>query len=74
VGMDLEYKEKTIFTTPWGAFMYDTIPFCLINAREKFQRDMEITFLGDKDRFIVIYLDAMNLFSRKYENDINNFR
>jgi hypothetical protein len=25
-------KEKTTFTTPWGTFMYDIIPFGLMNA------------------------------------------
>jgi hypothetical protein len=25
-------KEKTAFTTPWGTFMYDKMPFGLMNA------------------------------------------
>jgi hypothetical protein len=30
-------KEKTTFTTPWGTFMYDMIPFGFINAGATFQ-------------------------------------
>jgi hypothetical protein len=29
-------KEKTAFTTPWGTFMYDKMPFGLMNARATF--------------------------------------
>ena len=32
VAMDLEDRKKTTFTTPWGTFMYDKMPFGLINA------------------------------------------
>jgi hypothetical protein len=31
VAMHLEDRENTTFTTPWGTFMYDKIPFGLIN-------------------------------------------
>jgi hypothetical protein len=30
-------KEKTAFTTPWGTFMYDKMPFRLMNTRATFQ-------------------------------------
>ena len=26
-------QEKTTFTTPWGTFMYEKMPFGLMNAR-----------------------------------------
>jgi hypothetical protein len=29
-------REKTSFTTPWGTFMYDKMPFSLMNAGENF--------------------------------------
>jgi hypothetical protein len=36
VEMHLDDREKTTFTTPWGTFMYDKMPFGLINARRNF--------------------------------------
>jgi hypothetical protein len=50
-------QEKTIFTTPWGKFMYAKMPFGLMNAGATFQRAMDIAFADEKDKFIVIYLD-----------------
>jgi hypothetical protein len=34
VAMHLDDREKTTFTTPWGTFMYEKMPFGMINARE----------------------------------------
>jgi ribonuclease HI len=59
-----EDREKTTFTTPWGTFMYAKIPFGLMNAGETFQRAMDIAFIGEKDQFVVIYLDDITVFSR----------
>jgi hypothetical protein len=59
-----EDREKKAFTTPWGTFMYAKIPFGLMNAGETFQRAMDIAFIGEKDQFVVIYLDDITFFSR----------
>ena len=57
--MHLDDREKTNFTTPWGTFMYDKILFGLMNAGATFQRDMDIAFVGEKEKFVVIYLDGI---------------
>jgi hypothetical protein len=44
----LDDQEKTTFTTPWGTFMYEKIPFRLMNAGETFQISMDIAFLMKK--------------------------
>ena len=59
-----EDREKTTLTTPWGTFMYAKIPFGLMNARETFQRSMDIAFIGERDKFVVIYLDDITVFSK----------
>ena len=56
-------REKTAFTTPWGSFMYDKMPFGLMNAGATFQRAMGIAFVGEKEKFVVIYLDDITIFS-----------
>jgi hypothetical protein len=43
--------------------MYVKMPFGLMNARATFQRAMEITFVEELGKFIVIYLDDVNVFS-----------
>jgi hypothetical protein len=60
-------REKTAFTTPWGTFMYAKMPFGLLNAGATFQRVMDIAFIGEKDQFVVIYLDDVTVFSRTDE-------
>jgi len=57
VTMHLDDRQNTTFTTPWGNFMYDKIPFGLINAGANFQRAMDIDFVGERDKFIIIYVD-----------------
>jgi ribonuclease HI len=59
-----EDREKTTFTTPWGTFMYAKMPFGLMNAGATFQRAMDIAFIGERDKFVVIYLDDITVFSK----------
>jgi len=59
-----EDREKTTFTTPWGTFMYAKMPFGLMNAGATFQCAMDRAFIGEKDKFVVIYLDDITIFSK----------
>jgi hypothetical protein len=43
--------------------MYDKMPFGLMNARDNFQRAMDISFIIERDKFIVIYLEYLTVFS-----------
>jgi hypothetical protein len=67
-------KEKTAFTTPWGTFMYDKMPFGLMNAGATFQRAMDIAFVGEKDKFVVIYLDDLTFFSNSDAKHLKHLR
>jgi hypothetical protein len=59
-----EDREKTTFTTPWGTFMYSKMPFGLMNVGATFQHAMDIDFVGEKDKFVVVYLDDITMFSK----------
>ena len=59
-----EDQEKTTFTTPWGTFMYAKMPFGLMNVGSTFQRAMDIAFSQEKDKYVVIYLDDITMFSK----------
>jgi hypothetical protein len=68
----LEYQEKKTFTTPWGTFMYVNMPFGLMNAGATFQRAMDIYFVDELGRFIVIYLDDMTVYSKSDEEHLQH--
>ena len=59
-----EDQKKTAFTTPWGTFMYAWMPFGLINTGATFQRAMDITFVGEQYKFVVVYLNDITVFSK----------
>jgi hypothetical protein len=63
-----------MFTTTWGTFMYDKMPFGLMNARENFQRAMDIAFIGEREFFFVIYLDYLTLFSNSDAEHLMHLR
>jgi len=72
VAMHTDDMENTAFTTPWGTFTYQKMPFGLINVGATFQRAMDIEFVGEKDKFIVIFLDDMTVFSTSDEDHIKH--
>jgi hypothetical protein len=50
--------------------MYDKIPFGLMNATTTFQRAMDIAFVSERDKFLVIYLDDLTVFSKSDEDHL----
>ena len=69
-----EDREKTTFTTPWGTFMYNKMPFGLMNAGATFQRAMDIAFAGERDKFVVIYLDDITVFSKSGDDHLKHLK
>ena len=63
-------QEKTVFTTPWGTFMYTKIPFGPMNAGATFQRAMDLAFVGLKDKFMLIYLDDLTVYSHNHHDHL----
>ena len=74
ISMHPDDKEKTAFTTPWGTFMYDKMLFGLMNAGATFQRVMDIAFVGEKDKFVVIYLDDIAVFSQSDDEHLKHLK
>ena len=68
----LDDQKKIVFTTPWGTFMYAKMPFGLMNVGATFQHAMDITLSEEKDKFVVIYLDDIIVFSRSDEDHIRH--
>ena len=44
--------------------MYSKMPFGLMNVGATFQRAMDIAFSEEKDKYVVIYLDDITVFSK----------
>jgi hypothetical protein len=54
--------------------MYMKMPFGLMNAGATFQRAMDITFVEELGRFIVIYLDDVTGYSQFDEEHLQHLR
>jgi hypothetical protein len=61
---------KTTFCTKWGTFSYKCMPFGLINARETFQRSMDVSFRGMINKCVVVYLNDVMVYSKSISNHI----
>ena len=67
-------QEKTAFTTPWGTFMCSKITCGLMNVGATLQRAMDIAFSEEKDRFVVIYLDDITVYSKNDQDHLEHLR
>ena len=67
-------QEKTTFTTPCGTFMYAEMSFGLMNVGTIFQRAMDIAFPKERDRFVVIYLDDIIVYSKSDQDHLKNIK
>lgn len=67
-------QEKTAFTTPRGTFMYSKMPFALMNAGAIFQRAVEIAFVGENDKFVLIYLDDITVYSSSHQGHLHHLK
>ena len=54
--------------------MYVKMPFGLMNAGAMFQRAMDIAFVEEYGKFIVIYLDDVTTFSKSDDEHIRHLR
>ena len=72
--MHTDDREKTTFTTPWGTFMYDKMPFGLMNVGATFQRAMDIAFVGERDKFVDIFLYDITVFSQYDDEHIKHLK
>ena len=54
--------------------MYDKMNFGLMNVGATFQRVMDIAFVGEKENFVVIYLDDIIVFSKSDDEHLKNLK
>ncbi|CAJ0927360.1 unnamed protein product, partial [Ranitomeya imitator] len=61
---------KTAFNTPEGHFEYLVMPFGLANAPSVFQSFMHDIFREYLDKFLIVYLDDILIFSDDWESHV----
>src|SRR6266542_3267506 len=65
--MELKSREVTVFITPWRLFEWNRMPFSLCNAPATFQRLMNQVLRKYLEKFILIYLDDIIIYSKTFE-------
>ena len=70
VPMDPEDVQKTAFTTKFGNYEFLVMPFGLKNAPATFQTLMNTLFHDFINRFMVVYLDDINIYSKTVEEHL----
>ena len=54
--------------------MYAKMPFGLMNAGATFERAMALYFVGIKDKFVLIYLDDLIVYSHSHPDHLEHLR
>jgi len=65
-----ESKPKTAFTTPWGLFQFNVMPFGTTNAPPHFQRMMNVVLRGLLQRGIFVYIDDIIVTSKTWKEHL----
>src|SRR6266498_1512514 len=59
--------EVTTFITPWGLFKWNRMPFSLCNIPATFQHLMNQVLRKYLEKFILVYLDDIIIYSKTFE-------
>lgn len=67
-------RMKTAFRTRYGHFQWRVLPFGLTNAVETFQTLMQSVFKDCLDRFVIVYLDDILVYSKTAKEHLEHLR
>ena len=69
-----EFRKYTAFSTLWGLYKWIRVPMGISNAPPAFQRFVNQTLAGLRDRICVAYLDDILIFGVTFEAHLENLR
>lgn len=67
IPMTSEDAHKTAFSTPYGHYQFQRMPFGLKNAPATFQRLMDTVLMGLQGNEVFVYLDDIVIYARSLE-------
>ena len=66
--------QKTAFVSRYGSFEYMVMPFGLCNAPATFQRVMNTILREGLDKFVLVFLDDILIYSKTLEEHLEHIR
>ncbi|RVW18597.1 Transposon Ty3-I Gag-Pol polyprotein [Vitis vinifera] len=70
--IDVEDREKTTFTCPFGTYAYRRMPFGLCNAPATFQRCMLSIFSDMVERIMEVFMDDITVYGTSFEDCLSH--
>ena len=67
-------EDKTAFVTPFGHYQYKVLCFGLTNASTTFQECMSRTFKDQVNKFVLVYMDDIIIYSRTAAEHLEHLR
>lgn len=67
-------RYKTAFITKWATYLYSKMPFRLNNVGATFQNAMEMAFKNMLERFVLVYLDDIIVYSKNVTDHFGHLR
>ena len=69
-----EDQFKIAFTTKWGTYAYNKMPFGPSNVRATFKKSMDMAFKGLINKIVMVYIDDITFFSKNATDHLFQLR